>query len=69
MVKWLILNHSSRLDQAVSIDEMNGLRESPRSEATRKLAAEQLWQQLRDKHWADRCFKDDDDIVSSCCKA
>ncbi len=30
---------------------------------------EQLWQQLRDKHWANRCFKDDDDIVYSCCKA
>ena len=33
-------------------------------------SVEQVWQQLRDKHWANRCFKKDyDDIVTSCCEA
>jgi len=30
---------------------------------------EQVWQQLRDKYWANRCFKDYEDIVTSCCEA
>ena len=30
---------------------------------------EQLWQQLRDQFWSNRCFKGYDDIVESCCQA
>jgi transposase len=31
--------------------------------------AEQVWQQLRDRHLANRCFKDYDHIVDACCDA
>jgi transposase len=30
---------------------------------------EQIWQQLRQSHWANRCFKNYDDIVEVCCQA
>lgn len=29
---------------------------------------EQLWQQLRDRYWSNRCFKDYDEIVHTCCQ-
>ncbi|MDP1772103.1 MAG: transposase, partial [Methylobacter sp.] len=30
---------------------------------------EQIWQQLRQSDWANRCFKNYDDIVDVCCQA
>lgn len=30
---------------------------------------EQLWQQLRDQFWSNRCFKHYDEIVDTCCQA
>lgn len=30
---------------------------------------EQVWQQLKDKELSNRCFKDEEEIVSSCCIA
>jgi hypothetical protein len=30
---------------------------------------EQIWQYLRDKYLANRCFKDYEDIVTACCKS
>lgn len=30
---------------------------------------EQIWQRLRNSHWANRCFNHYDDIVDACCQA
>lgn len=30
---------------------------------------EQVWRQLREDHLANRCYKDEEDIVDSCCEA
>ncbi len=30
---------------------------------------EQVWQHLRDRSWANRCFKHYDEIVDACCQA
>lgn len=32
-------------------------------------SAEQVWQQLRDRHLANRCYKGYDQIVDACCQA